>query len=471
MHRTTSLLAEQAASLSVRADSLASAGPTSLVETLMGSTDDDVLDFHANAVEVLKLAEAAVVAAAGEVARRSESSLPDPLARRLGQKNAGALLAARTPLAESDAASQAKLGLGLTSREGLTGELLPSFFPVLADAVASGAMTARSARLIVSTLERIEPHASAAELASVEVALVEGAVSQWSARTLADVCRVVPDRFDPDGVEPREAAIRARRGARRRVLEDGTIQWVLNFDAEGAAYFEAAVDARTAPRRQVRFTDPDEADQIAGGGDLLDGRSFEQKRLDAIVDIARDSLRNDDGTIGGVDTTAVIHIPLAALTDGTGAARFEGVEAPVSAATARRVVACADIIGVVLDGEGQPLRLGSTQRFFTLGQRRAMAARDRGCLWPGCTAPPRWCDAAHIEAWAKTKRTDISNGFLLCHFHHRRFDEDGWGFRRDQHGIPWFVPPAHIDAGRTPRQGGRPADRLATQLAARHPAR
>ena len=460
--RTTTLLAEHATALSVRADALSSGRVFSLVETLMASTDTDVLDFHAAAVEVLKLAEAAVVAASGEVARRSESSLPDPLARRLGEKSAGALLAARTPLADADAAGHCKLGLAVSPREGLTGEILPPFFSEVADAVASGALTNRAARVIVATLERIEPHASAEQLASVETALVHGAATGWAARTLADVCRVAPDRFDPDGVEPREAAIRARRGARRRMLDDGTIQWVLNFDAEGAAYFEAAIDARTAPRRQVRFTDPDDSDPTSASNAVDDRRTLEQKRLDALIDIARDSLRGDDGTIGGVDTTAVLHIPLDAVTDGTGSAWFEGIETPVSATTARRALACAEIVGLVLDGEGQPLKLGSTHRYFSAGQRRAMAARDRGCLWPGCTAPPRWCDGAHIDPWVKSKRTDISNGFLLCHFHHRRFDEDGWSFHRDRQHQPWFTPPAHIDASRTPRRGGRTAEQIDT---------
>jgi hypothetical protein len=186
----------------------------------------------------------------------------------------------------------------------------------------------------------------------------------------------------------------------------------------------------------------------------VDDRSWEQKRHDAFIDLMRDSIRHDDGAIGGVDTTAVIHIQAETLEGGNTPAYFEGSETPISARTARRIAACSNIIAVILDGDGQPLHLGTTKRFFTPAQRRAMAARDGGCVWPGCDAQPRWCDAAHIEPWSHGGPTDIGNGVLLCHFHHRRFDEDGWQLEM-RNGVPWFTPPVHVDAFRTPRRGGR----------------
>jgi hypothetical protein len=99
---TTALLAEESALLHTRAETLALRDSASLVETLMSSTDTDLLAFHEHATRVARLAQAALVAAAGEVARRSESSLPDPLARRMGEKNAAALLAKRTNEHPSD---------------------------------------------------------------------------------------------------------------------------------------------------------------------------------------------------------------------------------------------------------------------------------------------------------------------------------------------------------------------------------
>jgi hypothetical protein len=45
-------------------------------------------------------------------------------------------------------------------------------------------------------------------------------------------------------------------------------------------------------------------------------------------------------------------------------------------------------------------------------------------------------------------------GTVHCSFHHHRVQEDGWEiFFRD--GVPYFVPPPHIDQSRRPRRGGR----------------
>jgi hypothetical protein len=32
--------------------------------------------------------------------------------------------------------------------------------------------------------------------------------------------------------------------------------------------------------------------------------------------------------------------------------------------------------------------------------------------------------------------------------------QDGWGIRVLDN-VPWFIPPAHLDASRSPRRGGR----------------
>jgi hypothetical protein len=456
---TTALLAEEATLLHTRAETLALCDSATLVEALMSSTDADLLAFHEHATRVARLAQAALVAAAGEVARRSESSLPDPMARRLGEKNAAALLAKRANEHPADTGVQCRLGLALTPREGLTGEILPPFFSRVSDALAEGHLSTRAAAAVVAALQKIEPHATADGLNWAEEFLVAGATEKWDLVTAKAAGLQLLARFDPDGVETREAAIRRQRGVFKKLLESGVIEYLIRTDAEGSAFIDAALDARVAPRR-VRFVDIDddsataEDEEHESTSTVQDDRSWWQKRHDAFIDLARDSLTHDDGDIAGVDATAVLVIPLAAVTDGTAAAYFEGDDLPVSATTAKRALRCSDIITVILDGEGQPLHLGQSRRFFSRHQRRAMAARDGGCVWPGCDAPPRFCDAAHIIPWAGGGPTDIANGLLLCHFHHRRFDEDGWQVQlRD--GMPCFTPPPHVDATRRPIRGGR----------------
>jgi hypothetical protein len=58
-------------------------------------------------------------------------------------------------------------------------------------------------------------------------------------------------------------------------------------------------------------------------------------------------------------------------------------------------------------------------------QRRALAERDRGCAYPGCSAPVDWCDAHHLKPWSAGGRTTLPNLCLLCKFHHHLVHEGG----------------------------------------------
>ncbi|WP_146067411.1 HNH endonuclease signature motif containing protein [Arthrobacter sp. SX1312] len=124
---------------------------------------------------------------------------------------------------------------------------------------------------------------------------------------------------------------------------------------------------------------------------------------------------------------------------------------PVTARIVRKIACDADIIPVVLGGHGEVLDVGRARRFFGVAQRRALVARDRGCAFPDCTVPAVWSEAHHIAPWAEGGRTDVSNGCLLCSFHHRLVERGNWSIQM-KHGIPWFTPPPYIDPDRTPRR-------------------
>jgi hypothetical protein len=57
--------------------------------------------------------------------------------------------------------------------------------------------------------------------------------------------------------------------------------------------------------------------------------------------------------------------------------------------------------------------------------RRALASRDRGCRFPGCT---NGCavDAHHIRHWADGGPTNLDNLVQLCRHHHRLLHEGGY---------------------------------------------
>ncbi len=96
----------------------------------------------------------------------------------------------------------------------------------------------------------------------------------------------------------------------------------------------------------------------------------------------------------------------------------------------------------------------STQRIFTEQQRVALIARDLGCSFPGCDAPPAWCQTHHITEHRHSARTSVDDGTLLCGHHHRHFEQHDWHCIMTN-GRPHWVPPAWIDPSRTPRLNTR----------------
>src|SRR4051794_7484149 len=123
---------------------------------------------------------------------------------------------------------------------------------------------------------------------------------------------------------------------------------------------------------------------------------------------------------------------------------------PLSAATARRLACDATIIPLVLGANSEPLDIGRATRLIPPAIRRALIARDRGCAFPGCRRPPRWCDAHHIKYWADGGETCLENLVLLCGHHHDLIHHSQWTVAIAD-GRPVFNPPAWLDPTGFPR--------------------
>ena len=88
---------------------------------------------------------------------------------------------------------------------------------------------------------------------------------------------------------------------------------------------------------------------------------------------------------------------------------------------------------------GEVLSVGRRTRTIPPALRRALAARDRHCRFPGCRATR--CDGHHIRHWAHGGETALSNLVLLCRRHHRAVHEEGFRVELDASGEPRFVRP------------------------------
>ncbi len=106
---------------------------------------------------------------------------------------------------------------------------------------------------------------------------------------------------------------------------------------------------------------------------------------------------------------------------------------------------------------GETLALGRSRRLATPAQRHAAAVRYGGCCFPGCDAPPNWCELHHSPTWESGGTTDLDHLAPLCRHHHSTIHRTGWNIEPHSHwGFAVTTP-----AGRTlpAQQAGRPPDR------------
>ncbi|MGH3914885.1 MAG: DUF222 domain-containing protein, partial [Pseudonocardiaceae bacterium] len=145
----------------------------------------------------------------------------------------------------------------------------------------------------------------------------------------------------------------------------------------------------------------------------------------------------------------VLTMGLRELIDGLGSATLD-TGGQLSAAEARRLACDCGVIPMVLDSDSMPLDVGRHQRLATAAIRDALGQRDQGCSFPGCTRPPRYCEAHHIRSWLDGGETTLHNMCLLCEHHHAIVHRQDWHLRIDGRGRPEFIPPRAIDPTGTP---------------------
>ncbi len=106
--------------------------------------------------------------------------------------------------------------------------------------------------------------------------------------------------------------------------------------------------------------------------------------------------------------------------------------------TARRHSCDCSKVEITEDEQGEPLDVGRKTRSIPPALRRALAARDKGCVFPGCNHK-RYVDGHHIEHWADGGATKLSNLATLCRFHHRAVHEGGLKMERCDDGAWRFI--------------------------------
>ena len=393
----------------------------------------------------------------GELAHRG-------IAQREGYRTPEEYLKVNARVTGVEAATAVRVGKfvresQLESVDPRTGELTPPTKPWLvsvSSAVTAGTLPVASADAIATGL--------GAPSGSVTIQLLADAAEQLCLEgvtldpdRLFKRARALRDEFDLAGVGDREAERRELRSLRLFRQPNGMTRLVWVMDTETAAVVTELYDRATSPKLGgPRFLAESEQGQLAQQIEL-DARTPEQRASDVFTGLLLHGADADDSELLGSGAPAIrVHVTATTMATRSGFATIEGQADPVSITTVERLICNGIITPIVFDTAGNPLDVGREQRLFTKKQRIALAARDGGCMMPGCDRPPSWTEAHHTNHWDRdTGHTNIDDGILLCRHHHLEVHNGGWeihgstppGGRREF----WLIPPPNIDPTQTPR--------------------
>ncbi|XTR52707.1 DUF222 domain-containing protein [Pseudarthrobacter sp. So.54] len=370
-----------------------------------------------------------------------------------GYRNSTEFLRASLRVSAAEVRRRLCLGASILPQAGITGQPVPPRHGELGAAVAAGSIASHSASLVTSALDRVRHRCTAEAVQRMEHALTRTAIEHDS-DFLIRVARRWADALDQDGAEPAEEVLRQVQGAFVRRPRFGLQHVEIFATAEQFEQLLTVMNTATNPRTQ--------SGPLGGTGQEaaeygLDRRSRPQKHLDGLVGACSVALAS--GTLpsaGGLRPQVMVTIAYRDLLDELegrtastgGSFLFTG---PVTASTVRKIACDADIIPVVLGGKSRILDVGRASRVFPPHVRKAITARDLGCAFPGCTIPASWCEAHHITYWSRGGTSGTENGTLLCSHHHHLVHKEKWTIQVSA-GIPWFIPPPHVDPRREPRR-------------------
>ncbi|GAB4070190.1 HNH endonuclease signature motif containing protein [Angustibacter speluncae] len=253
--------------------------------------------------------------------------------------------------------------------------------------------------------------------------------TEWDPKSAEKLAQHLLDTLLPDGADRYDEFAHERRHVAVTTDTTGMVLVCGQLDPAAGLAFTATLDAIAEQDRH----------DLRTGGDP-DVRTRGQRRADALVTMAELAATAVPGAdqIRAAVPRVVVHVDA----DQQSATTTTGQE--VSPGTLARLV-CDAILEKVMLSCGRVVSMSTLGRLATPGQRAALAARDGGCVWPGCTAPPALCEAHHVIWWSRGGPTTIDNLALLCTRHHTQIHaqpEHGWQLLvRD--GRPVLRPPRH----------------------------
>jgi Domain of unknown function (DUF222)/HNH endonuclease len=341
--------------------------------------------------------------------------------------------------------------------------------PESGKALCQGEISVAHAEVLAASTLHLPDHA----IQAAEATLLDSARCQDPTR-LRQVVTHTEYVIDPDGADGRAQRRYERRGVWFTVTYDRMVVVRGIMDPEAGQIVQAALDPLARP------------------ADAADTRSGGQRTADALTELARRQL--EAGQLpksGGVrlQLSVIVDLPslhrrdrLEGLEGGVGRLGGEmGGAGPLEPEACRRLACDASVTRVVVSRQplescdrchgrdpydptasapqgwlravlaklppilggapSRPLNLGRSTRVVSPAQRQALAVRDGGCVFPGCSRPLAWCEGHHVWHWLDGGPTDLDNLALVCRAHHRAVHEGGWRLIRGPDGQFTATPP------------------------------
>jgi hypothetical protein len=375
----------------------------------------------------LRQGYAELIAIVGEIEHRG-------LGTTLGYKDSVAFVSAAARVSLREAKARVELAEATMLGRWVSAETAPRL-PHLAEALPE--LNREHLAELSRVLAALPTWISADDFAEAESMLVELA-RVAGPESLRKAGRHLLAYFDQEKPPHDEELASPKREFRYRFDRRGWMHFAGTADPETAALLEGLFGVLAKPSAADATGEPDD-------------RTTSRRRGDALAEIVDLAARADDLPVqGGERAVVTVTVRHDELRDQTGKAVVDG-PGYGSISQARRWCCDAKILPAVLGSAGEVLDLGRAGRFATPAQRRALALRDGGCAFPGCTRPPKWCTPHHVRHWIDGGRTDLANLVLLCARHHRELHHTDWEVRMCD-GIPEFIPPAWLDPDRRPLQ-------------------
>jgi hypothetical protein len=343
-------------------------------------------------------------------------------------------------------------------------------------------MRPAQAAAIVSALERVRARVPVEDLDVAEEQLVSLA-SHLSPAELRKAAKEICDLLDADGPEPDEDQAYARESLTLMTADNG-VKFKGYLANENAELLRSITFAGARPHKTIdgeldpRPRDKRQADALTTALTIAaaatDTGFTPQSRPERGA--TADRPRADTASAGedapgagregawlpgfGAKANITVTIDLEdlkrATADATGDLAYGDA---LSAAAIRRLACDATIIPLVLGSNSEPLDVGRAERLVTRAMRRALNARDRGCVV--CGAPPVQCDAHHLQSWIDGGVTAIQNLVLLCRRHHVALHAGHWTITITDGEVhvtrPTWADPPPLHPTRPPIRAVRPS--------------